>query len=94
MADILAFPTKRAPVDPAPTPFDRVAYRGAVETSIRFLLDQADGMIAILDRLDGDPDFEPDADGEEAGDSEPDLSALVFAISQTRWVGFDHGGAA
>lgn len=75
-----------------PRPFDRASFRAQVETAAHACFDMASACIAVLDRLDGDPDYEPDPDGEDDGTAEPVMSALV-TISQLRWTGFD-GGAA
>jgi hypothetical protein len=51
--------------------------------------DQIEALIALLDALDGDADFEPDCDAEDGGDAEPgeddepdaDAELWVVAVS-------------
>lgn len=72
------------------SPFDRSRFRTQVEAAAQACLDMAHGCFAVLDRLDGDADFEPDADGEDDGTAEPVMAALV-TIAGIRWTGFDGG---
>ena len=47
----------------------------------RVLEDEIERLIAMLDEIDGDADFEPDADTEDGSDAEPWLGALENATS-------------
>ncbi|MEH3117082.1 MAG: hypothetical protein PGN25_05590 [Methylorubrum populi] len=49
--------------------------------------DRIEADLALLDAIDGDPDFE------DGGDAEPAMAALVGGESQSRWAGIE-GGAA
>ena len=88
MSNVIAFPTM-GDVETSPSTFDRACYRAHIEAAARFCLDLGHSFVDLLDRIDGDPDFEPDADLEDGGDREPSAAALVGAIAQIRWAGFD-----
>ena len=92
MAEIIPFAPREIAVEPEPYAFDRARFRAQTEAAIHALLDLAHAAMAVLDRLDGDPDFEPDAESEDDGIAEPMMAALV-TVSGLRWCGFD-GGAA
>ena len=68
MADILPFLLRPRPVV-GRKPTTAIVPREDLEEAAHAALDCADRLIAILDRLDGDPDLEP------GGDDEPSLGA-------------------
>ncbi|KQT17719.1 hypothetical protein ASG40_17000 [Methylobacterium sp. Leaf399] len=72
----------------------RLALRQQIERAIEAAFDTAYRLIVILDEMTGDPDFEPETDREDNGDTEPAMAALVGSETQTRWVGFEMGVAA
>lgn len=47
------------------------------------LQDVVDQLITILDEIEGDADFEPDSDGEDGGDDEPDVRDLPPSPADT-----------
>ncbi|SEH31650.1 hypothetical protein SAMN02799636_01111 [Methylobacterium sp. 275MFSha3.1] len=49
---------------PGPRPDPVTALRRELSRALEAALDVVDGLVARLDALDGDPDLEPDADGE------------------------------
>lgn len=78
MGDVLTFgalPRRSAPPPPAPADTRRL-----IEEAAQTALDTADRLLAILDRLDGDPDCE------DGGDTEPDLGAPDGHASQLVWL--------
>ena len=68
MGDIITFRARAvAPhVPPVPSPAET---RRVIEEAAQAALDTADSLLAILDRMDGDPDRE------DGGDTEPALAA-------------------
>lgn len=68
---------------PQPVPVTRTdvltgpALRAEIEAAAQAALDHADALIAILDRLDGDP---------EGADAEPSLGAPEGHASQVVWL--------
>lgn len=80
-AIVIPFPAARAAGEIA----RRAERRTALELALARCLDAAEGIVAELDRLDGDPDFEPDADAEDDGNAEPSLGAPAGGDSQVPW---------
>lgn len=56
------------------------ALRAEIEEAAQAALDQADRLIALLDRMDGGPD------DEDSGDNEPSLAASEWHDSQVIWL--------
>ncbi len=56
------------------------------------LADIIDRALAALDALDGDPDLEPDDDGEDGGDLEPSLGASEVNAQFWSQIGWARGG--
>ncbi|WP_238242359.1 hypothetical protein [Methylobacterium iners] len=54
--------------------------RAAIEEAAQTALDTADSLIALLDRMDGNPDEE------DGGDAEPSLGAPEGRTSQIVWL--------
>lgn len=85
MSNIILFP-RAAPVSNV-IPFPRTAAgvpatqipRAEFERLAELALDVVDRLVLLLDEADGDPDFEPDSDGE------PSLAAPVGGPSQVLW---------
>ena len=73
MGDVLSF-TVLAPRAAGPA-----EVRRAIEFALERTMDATDRLLALLDSLDGDPDFEPD------GDDEPSLGAPIGAECQVPW---------
>ena len=69
MADVLPFRPRPRPSAVRLAPQHVLVPREDLEEAARAALDCADRLIAILDRMDGDPDLEP------GGDDEPSLGA-------------------
>ena len=69
MADILPFRPRPRPTVDRLAPTEQPDPRELIEEAARAALETADRLIAILDRIDGDPDLEP------GGDEEPSLGA-------------------
>ena len=69
MGDVLTFTLRPKPAAPDLEPLDGAGLRASLEEAAQTALDAADRIIAVLDRMDGDPDLE---DGEDA---EPSLAA-------------------
>lgn len=71
---------------PQPAPVVRTdvltgpALRAEIEAAAQAALDHADALIAILDRLDGEPD------DEDGADAEPSLGAPEGHASQVVWL--------
>jgi hypothetical protein len=63
-----------------PHPGQIVRLRARVEAQVEWL-------IALLDSLDGDADFEPDCDAEEGADAEPDSDAELDADAEPDYRG-------
>lgn len=59
---------------------DGPALRAEIEAAAQAALDHADALIAILDRLDGEPD------DEDGADAEPSLGAPEGHASQVVWL--------
>ncbi|ACK86467.1 hypothetical protein [Methylorubrum extorquens] len=81
MADILTFRARR----PAPTVsrtdvLDGPALRLELEQAAQAALDQAERLIALLDRMDGN------ADDEDGGDAEQSLGAPEGHASRIVWL--------
>jgi len=70
MGDVLTFTPRPKPAAPeALEPLAGTPLRASLEEAAPTALDAADRIIAVLDRLDGDADYE------ETGDAEPSLAA-------------------
>jgi len=70
MGDVLTFTLRPKPAAPeALEPLAGPALRASLEEAAQTALDTADRIIAVLDRLDGDPDLE------DGADAEPSLAA-------------------
>ncbi|MCJ2141569.1 hypothetical protein [Methylobacterium sp. E-066] len=70
MGDVLTFTPRPKPAAPETLgPLTGPALRASLEEAAQVALDAADRIIAVLDRLDGDPDFE------DGADEEPSLAA-------------------
>ncbi|MCJ2137271.1 hypothetical protein MKK69_25040 [Methylobacterium sp. J-026] len=70
MGDVLTFTPRPKPAAPEiPEPLTGPALRASLEEAAQIALDAADRIIAVLDRMDGDPDTE------DGGDDEPSLAA-------------------
>lgn len=87
MADILTFrPRRAAPSITRSDVLDGPALRLELEQAAQAALDQADRLIALLDRMDRE------ADDEDGGDAEPSLGAPEGHESQIVWLpGTDRG---
>jgi hypothetical protein len=81
VADILTFrPRRPAPSIARSDVLDGSALRLELEQAAQAALDQADRLIALLDRMDGNIDDEDD------GDAEPSLGAPEGHESQVVWL--------
>ncbi|MEQ4600248.1 MAG: hypothetical protein ABN488_21045 [Methylobacteriaceae bacterium] len=81
MADILTFrPRRPAPSIARSDVLDGPALRLELEQAAQAALDQADRLIALLDRMDGN------IDDEDGGDAEPSLGAPEGHESQVVWL--------
>lgn len=81
MAEILTFrPRRPAPSIARSDVLDGPALRLELEQAAQAALDQADRLIALLDRMDGEPD------DEDGGDAEPSLAAPEGHDSQVVWL--------
>ena len=81
MGDVLTFTPRPKPAVPDPEPLAGPALRASLEEAAQVALDAADRIIAVLDRMDGDPDLEDDAD------DEPSLAAPEnHTGSQVTWL--------
>lgn len=82
MGDVLTFTPRPKPAAPeAPEPLAGADLRASLEAAAQVALDAADRIIAVLDRMDGDPDFENGAD------AEPSLAAPEnYTGSQVTWL--------
>lgn len=70
MGDVLTFTPRPKPAAPIlPEPLAGAALRASLEEAAQVALDAADSIIAVLDRMDEDPDLE------DGGDDEPSLAA-------------------
>ena len=69
MGDVLTFIPRLKPAAPDLEPLTGPALRASLEEAAQIALDAADRIIAVLDRMDGDPDLE------DGGDAEPSLAA-------------------
>ena len=71
MGDVLTFTPRPKPVtaDIRSEPLADAALRASLEEAAQVALDAADCIIAVLDRMDGDPDLE------DGADAEPSLAA-------------------
>lgn len=83
MSNVIPFPRAVAGI-----PATRIP-RAEFERLAELALDVVDRIILLLDEVDGDPDAEPDADGE------PSLAAPVSGPSQVLWaIGSDRDDEA
>ena len=82
MGTVLTFtPRPRSPEPTAPPPLSDADLRTHIEAEAQAALDVADRLIALLDRIDGDTDFE------DGGDAEPTLAAPEnLGGSQVAWL--------
>ena len=83
MGDVLTFTPRPKPVtaEIRSEPLTGPALRISLEEAAQTALDAADRIIAVLDRMDGDPDLE------DCGDAEPSLAAPENATgSQVTWL--------
>ena len=82
MGDVLTFTPRPKPAAPeALKPLAGADLRASLEEAAQTALDAADRIIAVLDRMDGDPDLEEDAD------AEPSLAAPEnHSGSQVTWL--------
>jgi hypothetical protein len=81
MGDVLTFTPQPKPVAPEPPELlTGPALRASLEEAAQIALDAADRIIAVLDRLDGDPDLEDSGDGEPslAAPENPEGSQIVY----------------
>ncbi|MCJ2052108.1 hypothetical protein [Methylobacterium sp. J-070] len=70
MGDVLTFTPRPKPAAPAALePLAGPALRASLEEAAQTALDAADRIIAVLDRMDGEPDLE------DGADDEPSLAA-------------------
>jgi hypothetical protein len=70
MGDVLTFTPRPKPAAPAVLgPLSGADLRASLEEAAQTALDAADRIIAVLDRVDGDPELE------DGGDVEPSLAA-------------------
>ncbi|MCJ2093139.1 hypothetical protein MKK67_11615 [Methylobacterium sp. J-072] len=70
MGDVLTFTPRPKPAAvEIPAPLAGADLRASLEEAAQVALDAADRIIAVLDRMDGDPDLE------EGADAEPSLAA-------------------
>ena len=70
MSDVLTFTPRPKPAAPQiPLPRSGADLRASLEEAAQTALDAADRIIAVLDRMDGDTDYE------DGGDEEPSLAA-------------------
>lgn len=70
MGDVLTFTPRPKPAAPEILPaLTGAALRASLEEAAQTALDAADRIIAVLDRMDGDADYE------DGGDEEPSLAA-------------------
>ena len=74
MSNVLSFPMRAAV--PRVTP----EVRAQLEHAAQAALDTADRIIALIDRMDGDPDLE------DGGDAEPSLGAPEGHATQIVWL--------
>ena len=76
MGDVLTFTPRPKPatVRDYSEPLAGPALRASLEEAAQIALDAADRIIAVLDRMDGDPDLE------DGADAEPSLAAPENAI--------------
>ena len=82
MADILTFRSRRpAQSITRSDVLDGPALRLELEQAAQAALDQADRLIALLDRMDGETD-----DDEDGGDAEPSLGAPDGREAQIVWL--------
>ena len=72
MGDVIPF--RRRPHLPTADP------RARIEGALALALDAVDHLVAALDIIDGDPDFE------DGGDAEPSLGAPEGHVSQIVWL--------
>lgn len=79
MADILPFRPRARPSAVRLAPQHVLVPREDLEEAAHAALDCVDRLIAILDRMDGDPDLEP------SGDDEPSLGAPEEHGSNIVW---------
>lgn len=81
MADIITFRSRRpAPSIARTDVLDGPALRLELEQAAQAALDQAERLIALLDRMDGE------TDDEDGGDAEPSLGAPEGHESQIVWL--------
>ncbi|MCJ2124076.1 hypothetical protein [Methylobacterium sp. J-077] len=82
MGDVLTFtPRPKSAASEALEPLAGGALRASLEDAAQVALDAADRIIAVLDRMDGDPDLE------DGADAEPSLAAPEkHAGSQVTWL--------
>ncbi|EIZ81914.1 hypothetical protein WYO_5502 [Methylobacterium sp. GXF4] len=82
MGDVLTFTPRPKPSAPeASEPLTGPEIRASLEAAAQVALDAADRIIAVLDRMDGDPDFE------NGVDAEPSLAvAENYTGSQVTWL--------
>ncbi len=72
MGDVIPFQRRLQPPTADP--------RARIEGALALALDVVDHLVAALDIIDGDPDFE------DGGDAEPSLGAPEGRISQIVWL--------
>lgn len=81
MPNVITFrPRRPAPLIARSDVLDGPALRHELEQAAQAALDQADRLIALLDRMDGETDAEDD------GDAEPSLGAPEGHESQIVWL--------
>ncbi|MCJ2057294.1 hypothetical protein MKL09_12090 [Methylobacterium sp. J-048] len=81
MGDVLTFTPRPKPAAPDLEPLAGGALRASLEAAAQVALDAADRIIAVLDRMDEDPDLE------DGGDAEPSLAAPEnHTGSQVTWL--------
>ena len=66
MGDVLTFTPRPKPANPDLEPLAGPTLRASLEEAAQVALDAANRIIAVLDRMDGDPDLEDSADAEPA----------------------------
>ncbi|MCJ2118780.1 hypothetical protein MKK65_19790 [Methylobacterium sp. J-001] len=66
MGDVLTFTPRPKPANPDLEPLAGGSLRASLEEAAQVALDAADRIIAVLDRMDGDPDLEDGANAERS----------------------------
>jgi hypothetical protein len=81
MGDVLTFTLRPKSATPETSePLTGPEIRASLEAAAQVALDAADRIIAVLDRMDGDPDLE------DGADAEPSLAAPENQGSQVTWL--------